>query len=59
MAAPSEGRGLDELDRFKAEFKYYKRKQPQPDLSNVIDFNKAGESTHLKVFIDLLRWLCL
>ena len=45
MAAPTEGH---DFDNFKAEFKYYKRREPPPDLSNVIDFDEAGKITLAK-----------
>ena len=31
-------------DRFRESFKYYKKKKPPPDLSNVIDFSTSDNS---------------
>ena len=39
----------DISDMFKESFKFYKRKKPPPDFSNVIDFSVGGNGSASKV----------
>ena len=53
MAAPmkqsDETHSAGNIDNFSKAFKFYKRKEPLPDLSNVIDFDSVVNTGHGKV----------
>ena len=39
----------EDEDNFKSKFKFYKRKQPTPDLSDVVDFDEVGKDESKKL----------
>ena len=43
MSASREGCSQEDFDNFKVQFKFYKRRQPPPDMSNVLDFDELGK----------------
>ena len=52
MSAPMEKESVDSVDLFKQSFKYFKRRKPPPDLSDVINFRSMKAAKQVSVNTD-------